>query len=108
MIALAIDGITSFSPVPLRMIAVLGATVFVVSASLSIWVLAVRFLTDRAVPGWASIMLPIYALGGVQLLGLGIVGEYVAKIYMETKRRPRFLIEKIVGRGQTKDRELDL
>lgn len=98
MLALAIDGITSFSPIPLRMIAVMGGVVFLISATVSIWVLGVRFFSSRAVPGWASITLPIYALGGVQLLSLGIVGEYVAKIYMETKRRPRFLIEKVIRR----------
>jgi hypothetical protein len=50
--------------------------------------------TDHAVPGWASTTLPIYALGGIQLLSLGVVGEYVAKIYLEVKRRPRYLIER--------------
>jgi len=98
MMALAIDGVTSFSSVPLRMIAALGAAIFVVSISVAVWVVSVRLFTARAVPGWASITLPIYSLGGVQLLSLGIVGEYVAKIYMETKRRPRFLVETIVGR----------
>jgi glycosyltransferase involved in cell wall biosynthesis len=97
MVAFAIDGVTSFSPVPLRMIAALGAAVFVVSAAVAVWVLSIRLFTNRAVPGWASILLPIYGLGGVQLLSLGIVGEYVAKVYLETKHRPRFLIEKIVG-----------
>jgi polyisoprenyl-phosphate glycosyltransferase len=97
MFALAVDGVTAFSPVPLRMIAGLGAAVFLISAMVAIWVLVVRFVTNSAVPGWASIMLPIYGLGGVQLLSLGVVGEYVAKAYMETKGRPRFVIEKIVG-----------
>jgi len=75
----------------------LGAGVFIMSVGLAIWILAVRLFTDRAVPGWASTTLPIYALGGIQLLSLGVVGEYVAKVYMETKRRPRFLIEKITS-----------
>jgi len=97
MVALAADGITSFSAVPLRLIAALGAGVFIMSVGLAIWILAVRLFTDRAVPGWASTTLPIYALGGIQLLSLGVVGEYVAKVYMETKRRPRFLIEKITS-----------
>jgi len=93
MLGLGIDGITSFSAVPLRMIAALGAMLFLVSMGVSVWVLAVRLFTDHSVPGWASTTLPIYALGGVQLLSLGLVGEYVAKIYMEVKRRPRFLVE---------------
>ena len=57
------------------------------------WVLYIRLFTEAAVPGWASSVIPIYFLGGVQLFCIGIVGEYVAKVYMETKRRPRFVIE---------------
>lgn len=94
MLGLGIDGITSFSAVPLRMIAAGGAAVFVLSVLVSMWILGVRLFTDRAVPGWASTTLPIYALGGIQLLCLGVVGEYVAKIYLEVKRRPRYLIER--------------
>lgn len=94
MVGLGIDGITSFSAVPLRLIAAGGAVVFVLSVLVSLWVLGVRFFTDHAVPGWASTTLPIYALGGIQLLSLGVVGEYVAKIYLEVKRRPRYLIER--------------
>ncbi len=94
MLGLGIDGITSFSAVPLRMIAALGAFLFVVTMLVSAWVLAVKLFTDHAVPGWASTTLPIYALGGIQLLSLGLVGEYVAKIYLEVKRRPRYLVER--------------
>jgi polyisoprenyl-phosphate glycosyltransferase len=93
MLGLGIDGITSFSAVPLRLIAAFGAFLFLVSMVVSAWVLGVKLFTDHAVPGWASTTLPIYALGGVQLLSLGLVGEYVAKIYMEVKRRPRYLVE---------------
>ena len=53
------------------------------------------FLTNSTVPGWASIILPIYFLGGLQLLGLGIIAEYISKTYIETKQRPRYLIDKI-------------
>jgi glycosyltransferase involved in cell wall biosynthesis len=95
MFAFAIDGVTSFSPVPLRLIAALGAVVFVVSGFISAWVLGTKLFTDRAIPGWASTTLPIYALGGIQLLSLGVIGEYIAKIYMESKRRPRFFIERM-------------
>lgn len=96
MLGLGIDGVTSFSAVPLRMIAALGALLFLVSMGVSLWVVGVKLFTDHALPGWASTTLPIYALGGVQLLSLGLVGEYVAKIYMEVKRRPRYVIETIV------------
>ncbi len=95
MLGLGIDGITSFSAVPLRLIAAFGAFLFLVSMAVSAWVLCVKLFTDHAVPGWASTTLPIYALGGVQLLSLGLVGEYVAKIYMEVKRRPRYLVEQL-------------
>jgi hypothetical protein len=98
MIGLALNGITSFSPVPLRMIAGLGGIVCLLSFAMTVWILSVRLFTDRAVPGWASTTVPIYLLGGVQLLCLGIVGEYVAKIYSETKRRPRFIIEGVQRR----------
>lgn len=95
MLGLAFDGITSFSPAPLRAIAGLGAIICVISLGLVLWVLFVRLFTDHAVPGWASITVPIYFLGGIQLLCIGVVGEYVAKIYSETKGRPRFIIEKV-------------
>jgi polyisoprenyl-phosphate glycosyltransferase len=100
MLGLGIDGITSFSAVPLRMIAATGAVLFLVTMGISAWVLGVKLFTDHAVPGWASTTLPIYALGGVQLLSLGLVGEYVAKIYVEVKRRPRYIIERVTG-GRT-------
>ena len=97
MVGLGLDGITSFSAVPLRLIAAGGAALFVLSSIVAVWVVGVRLFTDHAVPGWASTTLPIYALGGVQLLCLGVVGEYVAKVYMEVKRRPRYLIERVAG-----------
>ena len=96
MLSLAIDGITSFSPLPLRMIAVLGVLTFLGSLVLSLWVLWIYFVDQDAVPGWSSSVLPMYFLGGIQLLGIGIVGEYVAKAYMETKRRPRFIIDRTI------------
>jgi polyisoprenyl-phosphate glycosyltransferase len=99
MIRLALDGITSFSPVPLRLIAALGFIVCVFSLAMVFWVLFIRLFTDRALPGWASTTVPIYLLGGVQLLCIGILGEYVAKAYAETKGRPRFLIEKVERRS---------
>jgi hypothetical protein len=101
MIRLALDGITSFSPVPLRLIAGLGFLVCVFSLVMVVWVLSIRLFTDRALPGWASTTVPIYLLGGVQLLCIGILGEYVAKAYSETKGRPRFLIEKVERRRVT-------
>jgi glycosyltransferase involved in cell wall biosynthesis len=101
MLALAVDGITSFSALPLRFIALLGLLTFMISLVISAWVLWVKLFTDRAVPGWASSVLPMYLLGGVQLLSIGVLGEYVAKTYMESKRRPRYIIQQILhGREQ--------
>jgi polyisoprenyl-phosphate glycosyltransferase len=97
MLALAVDGITSFSAVPLRFIAGLGLIIFIFSMLISVWALGVRLFTDDAIPGWASSVLPMYLLGGIQILSLGVIGEYVSKIYMETKRRPRYFIERAAG-----------
>jgi hypothetical protein len=94
MLGLALDGITSFSAFPLRLVAVLGLMIFIGSLVTSGWVLWIRFVSEIALPGWASSVLPMYFLGGIQLLSIGILGEYASKIYMETKRRPRFIIEK--------------
>ena len=93
MLALAADGITSFSAVPLRLIAALGFIIFLLSMGLSAWVFFVKLFTDHATPGWASSVLPMYLLGGIQLLSIGVLGEYIAKMYMETKRRPRYFIQ---------------
>ncbi len=93
MLAFAWDGITSFSVMPLRFITVTGFLIFFATLLLSLWVLGVKLFSEEAVPGWASTVLPIYFIGGIQVLSLGIVGEYIGKIYMETKGRPRFIIE---------------
>lgn len=96
MIALAIDGVTSFSIMPLRLISALGLIVCAFSVAMILWVLYGRLVLDAALPGWASSVIPVYFLGGVQLLSIGVLGEYVAKIYLETKRRPRYFIEKSI------------
>lgn len=93
MLALALDGITSFTAVPLRLIAVLGFAVSVLSLLMILWVLWLKLATTKALPGWASSVIPIYFLGGIQLLSIGVLGEYVAKLYIESKRRPRYFVE---------------
>jgi polyisoprenyl-phosphate glycosyltransferase len=93
MLTLAIEGITSFSGVPLQLITFLGLLISLISFALGLWALWGKFV-HLALPGWASTVIPIYMLGGVQLLCTGIIGQYLAKIYMETKGRPRFIIEK--------------
>ena len=96
MLGFALEGITSFSTVPLRLITVLGFLVSAFSFAMILWVLYGHLVHGALVPGWASSVVPIYFLGGIQLLCIGILGEYVAKIYVETKRRPRFIIDKRV------------
>ena len=95
MLALAWEGITSMSIQPIRIITWLGVIVFAVSIIMIIYSL-VSFFCGFTVSGWASILCSIWAIGGLQLLAIGIIGEYIGKIYLETKRRPRFIIEKIL------------
>lgn len=97
MLKLAVDGVTSFSVIPLQMITYLGIVVSTASFAVLAWVLGVTFFTDKAVPGWASTVLPIYFLGGLQILCLGVIGSYLGKIYIESKSRPKFFIEKTIG-----------
>jgi hypothetical protein len=74
----------------------IGFLVFLGSCAMGLWTLWVRVFTTHAVPGWTSTLLPIYFLGGIQILCIGILGEYLGKVYQETKGRPRYIIEKLV------------
>jgi glycosyltransferase involved in cell wall biosynthesis len=94
MIALGLEGVFSFSTVPLRWITWLGLSVSAASIAFAAWAVGVRLFTDHAVPGWASTVVPMYFLGGVQLLALGVIGGYLSRVYAETKRRPRFIVAK--------------
>lgn len=96
MLAFAAEGITSFSIVPLRLITVLGFAVSLFSFAMILFVIYGTLVMKAALPGWASTVVPVYFLGGIQLLSIGILGEYVAKIYLETKARPRYFVEKSV------------
>ncbi len=100
MLSFAWKGITAFSAVPLRMITLLGLLSGIASFSLIIWVLGIRLLTQEAVPGWASILLPLLFIGSVQLLCLGVIGEYMSKIYEEVKNRPKYHISEIVKKDK--------
>lgn len=95
MLGLALDGVTSLSSFPLRLITYIGLTVFLVTVALSIWTLVAALFTDATIPGWASTVLPIYFIGGVQILCIGVLGEYAGKIYQEVKQRPRYFVEKV-------------
>jgi len=96
MLSFAWDGITSFSIVPLRFITMIGFIIFILSIIVSFWVILIKLFTSNAVPGWASTVLPIYFIGGIQLFAIGIIGEYIGKIYKEVKSRPRYFIERVV------------
>lgn len=100
MLNLAVDGITSFSVAPLRMIAVAGFLLFAFSIICGIYFLYQRLMfPERTIAGWASTVLPLLFLGGFQILSVGIVGEYIGKIYMETKRRPRFFVQETTAKN---------
>ncbi len=96
MLAFAVDGITSFSAVPLQLITWLGLAVSLGSFCTALWAIWVRTFNPSAVPGWASTLVPMSLLGGIQLFCTGIIGQYLAKIYLETKARPRYVIETVI------------
>ena len=96
MLSFATDGITSFSIKPIRVITVCGFLIFAISILMLIYSLVVHF-TGRTIHGWTSMIVSIWANGGLQLLAIGVVGEYIGKIYLETKERPKFIIEKILN-----------
>ncbi len=95
MLAFALDGVTSFSTTPIRFITLLGFFIFLVSLGFTAYTLAVRFF-GFTVPGWSTLMASIWILGGLQLLALGIIGEYIGKIYFEVKARPKYLVEVVL------------
>ncbi len=91
MLSLAWSGITSTSIVPLRFFSLLGFLIFFFSLLQGIFVIQ-QYFAGNVIPGWASIVIPIYFIGGVQLISIGVIGEYIGKIYLETKKRPKFII----------------
>ena len=96
MLAFAIDGITSFSVKPLRLITTVGMVIFVVSLFMLLYAL-ISWITGNTVAGWTSTLASIWMIGGIQLLSLGVIGEYVGKIYNESKARPRFIIDRYLS-----------
>ncbi len=92
MLNFAFDGITSFSVKPIRMVTTLGIIIFAISILMLIYFL-ITWCIGWTVPGWTSIVVSVWAIGGLQLLAIGIIGEYIGKIYMETKARPKFIVQ---------------
>ena len=95
MLAFAMEGITSLSVKPLRMITGLGALILLIAAVMLAYSVY-RWAVGDTVLGWASLMCSVWAIGGLILLSLGVIGEYIGKIYLETKGRPRFLIREVL------------
>ncbi len=96
MLAFAWEGITSLSTKPIKMISFLGALIFFISIIMLIYSL-IRHFTGQTEIGWTSTIVSIWAIGGLQLLAIGIIGEYVGKSYLETKKRPKFIVEKYLS-----------
>lgn len=96
MLALAFNGITSFSIKPISLITGLGVLIIVCCILAAIYAF-ISYFTGNVVPGWTSLILSIWFIGGVQLLAVGLVGQYIGKIYVEVKQRPRYNIEKVLG-----------
>lgn len=104
MLSFAFDGITSFSIKPIRFILSLGTLIFVISIAILIYSV-IRHIIGATVLGWSSLMVSIWALGGLQLLAIGVIGEYIGKIYLETKGRPRFAVQDVLDDTKTKEGE---
>ena len=102
MLSFAWEGVSSLTVSPLRLITRIGVVMFLVSIAMLIYFL-VRYFTGHTVAGWSSLAVSIWAIGGLQLLAIGVVGEYIGKIYLETKARPRYRIE-----TELDDREAEL
>lgn len=99
MLSLAWNGITSFSVVPLRLVSFTGFLVFLASLFMIAYAV-IGLVGGKTLPGWTSVVIPLYLLGGLVMLSIGVVGEYVGKVFLETKRRPRFLIDTVVGEDE--------
>lgn len=99
MISFAWDGITSFSIKPITMISILGGVIAFFSGVSILYILIGKLLYGQTIQGWTSTMISIWFLGGVQLMSIGVIGEYIGKTYMESKRRPRYNIETTLSRN---------
>ena len=101
LLRLASDGIASFSIAPIRLLTRLGFAMIVFCAGVLAWTLYTRFFTHDAPQGWTSVLAVVLLLGGMQMLGMGIVGQYIARIFEETKQRPLYFVAEMVERGET-------
>jgi len=96
MLSFAWEGITSLSTKPIKMISILGGFIFIISIIMLIYSIVRHFMGETET-GWTSMIVSIWAIGGLQLLAIGIIGEYIGKVYLETKERPKFIVEKYLS-----------
>ena len=101
MMKLAVDAMVGFSERPLRLASVLGLMTSLMSVAFGLLALVVKLTGGLAVPGWASIMVLVGVVGGVQLIVLGVIGEYIARIYDEVKQRPLYVVNSAQDRPET-------
>ena len=94
MVLFALDGITSFSIVPLRLITIVGFLLFLASIVGILWIVAEKLFFGSPVQGWASTMISIYFIGGIQILSIGVIGEYIGRNFQQSKNRPRYIIDR--------------
>ena len=94
MIFFALDGVVSFSVKPLRLITLAGFIIFFLSLLVIFWVIFEKIFLGTTVDGWASMMISIYFIGGIQLMSIGIIGGYIGRIFQQSKGRPRYIIDK--------------
>ena len=99
LVSLALTGVTAFSTLPLRLWSGLGAVVALVAIAYGAWLVAVHWTYGHPVPGWPTVVVSLMFFSGVQLLSIGILGEYVGRIFDEVKRRPLYLLQESVGHG---------
>ena len=97
MIAFAIEGITSLSVKPIRLVTTLGISVFLISL-IPLLYSFIQWVNGNTIQGWTTLILSIWTLGGLQILCIGVIGEYIGKIYLESKKRPRFIIEEFINK----------
>ncbi|MFN8733062.1 MAG: glycosyltransferase, partial [Hyphomonadaceae bacterium] len=97
MVLFASDGMLSFSLAPLRFVITLGLAIFVLSNVGIVYAILNRLLTDQWVSGWTMLFIAVMFMGGVQLMVLGMIGEYVGRIYMASKERPLYLVKRFIG-----------
>jgi dolichol-phosphate mannosyltransferase len=96
LLRLALDGIISFSVAPIRLVTALGFALVVFCVGVFAWVLYVRFGTAHHPSGWTSVIAVVLLLGGVQLVSIGVIGQYIARIFEEAKQRPLYLVDEVV------------